>query len=295
MNSEKNLSSGLHLKDLKEQSKGEDSLTSNSNSVLSTPGGDSACLKIAIKPAKFWKLIPCERGRIGSYEYIKEKILSTHGKVSSSTPFLIIFLKKSNVEEVCLSDESEWKMYFENDNNDIINFIDSKNTLKIEYKFVKEAPNQSSQEILLENLKKEEKVKKLFQENENFCFELLRSIFINSVKNETTKNKIKEDILNSNILRCEGISEMEIKSKFFDQYYEKFLLKTLEKMKFLNTIQTELANEINYEDELMFEDEDENTGNIMDVPSFNEYYKNEQIDAFRSKIISESFHFNKKN
>jgi len=228
---------------------------------------DYVNLKIAMRPVKFYKLIHSEKSKIHEYTYIIRKIK----EIKSSNDYLIIYLKCNSRDEIQISNEEEWNKFFEFSNKSILELIDSKNTLKIEFSYSKNAC--VDQDEILE--------KNYFIEKEKIGYEVLKSVFMNALKNEKFKIKIKEDILSS-----ENKNELEksINSKNFDFMLKNLFENTLEKIQNLSLIKNSLVNESDFDTDNFIEAEEG-----LDIPTFSEFYKNEHIENYRSKILSENF------
>lgn len=241
--------------------------------------GDYLNLKVAAIPAKYYKLIQCEKSKITEYNHIVEKIRSQ----SALNSYAIILLIKSNGRpDIKIKNENDWRFYIEN--NTIIELIDSKNTLKIEYGFIKntENPDDSSDN------KNEEKLRSIF-EKDKVGIDILKTVFNNVLKNEQMKMKIKENLL-SNMCKNE---ENVINSKYFDSYLKRFLDRTVDNFQQLSILKSTLQNEASDNDEIILDDGE--MENMVDVPSFSEYYKNNDMETFRSKILCDTFADVKKN
>jgi hypothetical protein len=104
----------------------------------------------------------------------------------------VIYLKSNSKDEIQISDKKEWKFFFEESGRSIFELIDSKNTLKIEYKCKPVTNTIIEKNILLEN--------------EKFGIELLKSVFNLSLRNETSKKRIKDDLINSEVLTSSNIN-----------------------------------------------------------------------------------------
>lgn len=240
----------------------------NSINLNNSESFDTVNLKVAIRPVKFFKLISSEKSKIHDYWYLIEKI-RINGKHNNN--HITIFFKTNSQDEIIISDEEEWKNYFDSSNRSILELIDSKNTLKIEYIITKK-----------ENIKKNSESKINFLiENDKLSVNILENIFIQVIQNEQIKKNIKQEIKSSSILKQEDI---DFCIKNFDEYMARLLESNLDKIKNLSRFKSEFCEDFS-------ESSDEN--NILNVPSFSEYYKNEQIENFRSKMLSETFPQNK--
>jgi hypothetical protein len=242
-------------------------------------------VKLAMRPIKFYKLVQCEKSKIHEYNYIIEKIKSnvqTNINYSTDNMSYVIYLKSNSKDEIQISDEKEWKLFFEESGRSIFELIDSKNTLKIEYKCKPVTNTIIEKNILLEN--------------EKFGIELLKSVFNLSLRNETSKIRIKDDLINSEILTSSNINLKNdinnfINSQNFESHVQKFFEKTCEKLEKLSNLKINIINdETQNNSEILFEE----GGNLIDIPAFSEFYKDEQIEGFRSKILSETFMESKK-
>lgn len=231
-------------------------------------------LKLSARPVKHYKLVRCDKNKIQEYSYLVENIRAHSGQ-SQNYP-LQIYLKKGTNEEVVIANENEWISYFQG--RSIREFIDSKNTLKIEYNINK--PDKSDDS-------KETKLKAIIKEiNGN---DLLRIVFNNVLKNNEIKNEIKDDMLRT-ILKKENLDNLA-NTKYFDSlldaYLKMFFNKTLDKLRNIESLRSTIENDSAYsEDNGLLKDED-----LMqfDVQNFSDVYKNEEIEVYRSRILSETF------
>jgi len=241
---------------------------------------DYVNLKIAQRPVKFYKLVHCEKAKMHEYNHIIEKIKSICSNPHQS---IIIYLKISTIEEIQINSESEWKNFFENSGRSIIELIDSKNTLKIEYFYsIENSSFQSINENSLNNLN-------LIAEYDKHEIDILKLIFKYALTNDSVKIKIRDVI------------QSDVNSRIFDTNLKSFFDKTLQKVHKMGLIKSAFIDEKNQtEDEIILNEEynfslDCKDDEQIDIPPFSEYYKNENIEVFRSKIISETFtEFNNK-
>ena len=121
---------------------------------------DYVNLKIALRPIKFYKLHHCDRSKIHEYSYVIDKIKSSSASNTNANYSIIIFLNSSSRDprdsrdEVKISSENEWKIYFEESGLKIFDLIDSKNTLKIEYIYTKNSTSNPDNSIMNQVYKK---------------------------------------------------------------------------------------------------------------------------------------------
>jgi hypothetical protein len=257
----------------------------NSQSSQIFTSFDYVSVKLAMRPIKFYKLVQCEKTKIHEYNYIIEKI-KLNGQTSTSNTAAnltyILFLKSNSKDDIKISNEKEWKLFFEESGRSIFELIDSKNTLKIEY---------TCRPVTIPPLEKN-----IFLENERVGIEILKSVFNIALRSESTKKRIKDDLTNSEVLTSPNINLNNdinnfLNSQFFESHLQQFFDKTCEKLEKLSNLKLNIANEeTENNSEILFEDEE----GLIDIPPFSEFYKNEQIEGFRSKILSETFSESKK-
>jgi hypothetical protein len=270
-------------------------LVDNNNMFTSL---DYVNLKIASRPVKFYKLIHCEKKKIHDYFYIIEKIKSAS---QLKTESITLFLKINGPEEIRINTADEWKLYFENSGKSILELIDSKNTIKIEFttisfvsqscdnlnKILEDPQNSKIDKYDKNDIidKNEEKLKNLFDDDQ-FGLQIIKTLFSLSLKNEKIKSIIKTDVLS----KMPKTQEQILNSKSFDVYLKNFFKKTIENFQNISQFKEILMKESQKDEsdsDILFEStEDER---IMEVPSFCQFYKQDEIENLRSKIISESF------
>ena len=208
----------------------EDIKRSNiSNSTVDLSSIDNVNLKIAQRPVKFYKLIHCDKTKIHDYNYLldKIKINSSSNGFNNNLYTMIIYLKCNSREEIKISNEQDWRNFFEESSKSILELLDSKNTLKIEYTIIKIISNSyvdNSNTTTNNNEEQEEKLKKIFVERDRMGMEILKSVFTQTLRNEAIKNKIKEELLN-NSLKNENL-ESVVNSRSFDNILKRFFDKT---------------------------------------------------------------------
>lgn len=253
---------------------------------------DYVNLKIASKPVKFYKLIHCEKNKINDYNHLCEKIKSASLIKNDN---IILFLKTNGIEETKINNEAEWISLFGHSGNTILNFIDSKNTIKIEFMTVQISPMSSENLTLFKSntiddplaSKVDEKLKNYF-EDDQVGMQILKSIFSISYKNDKIKSIIKSDL--KSLMPKNENAELILNSKNFDTYLKNYFKKTLDNFQNISQFKDILIEELHKDDsnsEIYFEStEDEK---ILEVASFNDFYKEKEIEILRSKIISESF------
>jgi hypothetical protein len=233
-------------------------------------------LKIARLPASYYRLIQCERSLLKDYNAILQKIKSL--QEFSNKYIVTLYVKSTSREDIRVTNEQEWNQYLEN--NMIIELIDSKNTLKIEYELSKGNTNNTGE--MNEEKVLEAKCAEIF-ENEKISTEILRSIFSQVMKSETLRNKVKEDIILNNQQQTENIKNY-LNGKSFDILLKKFLDKTLENFKYINnikgTIGKELEDDKSTSDILLFDNNDD----YMNIPSFIEFFNKSDKEEFKSRI-----------
>ena len=238
---------------------------------------DFVNLKVAMRPVKFFKLISTEKSRIHDYTYFIEKI-QANGKHNINQQ-IILFIKSNSQEEIKICNEDEWKNYFDNSNRSILELIDSKNTLKIEYSVIKNEQGKKSQ-----SESQSEKLN-LFIDNAKIGHSVLQSVFIQIIQNDTIKSTLKEELKNSSLLR--NSQDLESVNKNFDEMLARLLETSLESIRNLSKLKSDL------ERELSDCSEDVNNNININMPSFCEFYRNDQLEVFRSKMLSETFTNNK--
>jgi hypothetical protein len=248
---------------------GNDSL--RSSKIENQSFSESINLKIAKRPANYYRLIQCDRNLLKDYKEVLLKIRTLYD--FSSKYMVTMYVKNISREDLMITNEAEWNKYI--DGGTILELIDSKNTLKIEYELSK--PN--GLDITMTEKAVEEGVGKLF-ENNVVTSEIMRSIFTQVIKSDHIKNKIKEDI-SLNCSQTENIKSY-LNSKTFDTCLKRYLDKTLENLECINNIKGTFDDDKSTSDLLLFDnDEDE----FMNVPSFIEFYnKSEVKDEFRSRV-----------
>jgi hypothetical protein len=235
---------------------------------------DSINLKIAKKPATYYRLIQCERSLLKDYTSILTKIRTLYN--FSNKYAVILYVKNINREDIKITNETEWNVYIEN--NTILELIDSKNTLKIEYELTKGNLDMSYSEKATED-----KISELF-DNEGISNTILRTIFAEALKSENIKHKIKEGIA-MNFSQTENNNfNSYLNTRSFDVVLKRFLDKTVDNIKYINSIkgnfEKELEDDRSISDILLMENDD-----YMNVPSFIEFYnKSEVKDDFKSRI-----------
>ena len=74
-------------------------------------------------------------------------------------------------------------------------------------------------------------------------------------------------------------------NKNFDSYLKKLFEKTIENIQCISNIKTSLLTDISDNSGLILD----KSNDYIEVPSFNEYYKNNEIEDFRSKLMSKTF------
>lgn len=251
----------------------ESSSSSNSNEFFN--------IKLGARPVKFYKLILIEKNKINDYKYIIEKIKKVNELNSDD---IILYLKINPNSEFLIENENDWLNFFEK--NSLIEIVDSKSTLKIEYSLdkSKKSLNESQAKIIKDDIDKS-------------SFEVIKSIFSQVLTNDQLKNKIKADLVN-NLYRDNKDALILKNQKYFDKVVSKILFQSLEKLKNLQNLKTfdfeedESSNLLNssLESEIILKDE-----NNASIPSFSEYYKNELSSEYRSNLISKSYTFNNIN
>jgi hypothetical protein len=221
-------------------------------------------LKVAARPPKYYRLIQCEKAKLSDYTYLTEKI-----KTLFSIPNynLVLFVKSNSREEIRIKNEEEWNFYISN--NTIIELIDSKNTLKIEYGVLKIDDE-------------DDKVRTFFNKEK---INILNNIFNSVLSSEIIINKIKEELLNN--IKGDKIDTL-INSRHFDVNLKKLFDKTIENTEYINSLKN---MELNDDSEIMLTGVTESE----DVPCFSQYYKDDEIEVFRSKIMSQTFYDVKNN
>jgi hypothetical protein len=245
---------------------GNDSL--RSSKIENQSFSESINLKIAKRPANYYRLIQCDRILLKDFNSIIMKIRTLYD--FSSKYIVTIYVKNIAREDLKITNELQWNKYI--DNNTIIELIDSKNTLKIEYEL-----HKGNLDISMSEKANEEGVGKLFEDSK-VTSEIMRSIVAQVIRNDQIKNKIKEDI-SSNCSQTENIRSY-LNSKAFDTFLKQYLDKTIENLECINNIKGTFEDDKSTSDLLLFDDDD-----FMNVPSFIEFYnKSEVKDEFRSKI-----------
>lgn len=236
---------------------------------------DYVNLKIAPRPVKFYKLIHCEKSKMHDYKYISEKIRANS---MSTSLILVLFLKCNSRDEIKIVNEADWKKYFESQT--MMELIDSKNTLKIEYIYVKDT-----------------ELREMLNESDKAELDILKIVFDFALENESVKSKIKEELIAKSVGSAKSIENIT-NSRYYDVFLRKFFDKTLDKINNISELKSTLL--MNDDNENMETGEGIEFDNDYeeDVPPFSEFYKDDQIEVFRSKILSETFvdfkDFNKK-
>jgi len=251
-------------------------------------------LKIASRPVKFYKLIHCEKKEIHNYFYIVEKIRSAS---QLKTDDITLFLKINGSDEIKIHTGEEWKSYFENSGKSILELIDSKNTIKIEFttspintthscdnlnKILNDLREREKGDIIEKN---EVKLKNLF-EDDQFGLQIMKTLFSLSLKNDKIKSIIKTEV----IAKIPKTDENLLNSKNFDTLLKNFFKKIIDNFHNISRLEEILMKEYQNdrsESDIIFEStEDEK---IFVIPSFCDFYKENEIESMRSKIIQESF------
>ena len=263
-----------------------DDKNSPSTSKISLSGMasfDLVNLKVANVNEKIYKLIQCEKSKINDYNYIISKIIPLIQNVYSYS--IVLFIKLSSRDDIKITSEEEWQML------SFLELIDSRNTLKIEYNLIKSGSN-AIKEIFSSNsndIQNDEiKLKQALFEKD-LGIEVLKTIFYQVLKDNTIKNKLKQEIIKTKIAKSDNLENI-INSNNFDSMLVSFLEKTIDKYKIITKIKN--SNKNNSEDQNFSEiefDENNETENQLVIPSFSQYYKDEELELFRTKLISETF------
>jgi hypothetical protein len=252
-------------------------------------------LKIASRPVKFYKLIHCEKKKIHNYFYIIEKIRSASQLKADD---ITLFLKINGSDEIKIRTGEEWKSYFENSGKSILELIDSKNTIKVEFNTSPFYTAQSCDNLnkILNDLnekekkgdiieKNEEKLKNLF-EDDQIGLQIMKTLFSLSLKNDKIKSYIKTEVMS----KIPKTDENLLNSKNFDTLLKNFFKKIIENFHNISRLEEILMKESQNDksdSDIIFEStEDEKN---LEIPSFCDFYKEKEIETLRSKIINESF------